>query len=108
MAGPDRHGARTAQQLGQGHALLRRQLQGLPASVGIDGVVDQELPATATMGDDADPLAGPGGELVADADARQRGLVDLGHERSLALRVFPPAEWLTSRRVGSETMASAG
>src|SRR5581483_3494062 len=60
---------------GEGHRLA--------GGVGVVGVVDEEVPPAPAVGHHAEPDPPPGGQLVADADAGQGRLVDLGHGRSL-------------------------
>src|SRR5262245_36877484 len=66
-----------AEQLGEGVAVLVAQLDHVLAGVGVLGVEEQQVAAAGEMGHDPELAAGRGGELVAQPDAGQGGLLDV-------------------------------
>ena len=63
--------------------ITRLEVDGHPAGIRVVIVVDDEVASVVAVDDDAEPIAGGSGEVVADADAGQRSLEDL-HPLSLA------------------------
>ncbi|MFC7586873.1 hypothetical protein ACFQYP_26420 [Nonomuraea antimicrobica] len=64
------HDAGGAQQLRQGVGLLVVELDHVADGVGVFLVVDDEIPASGAVGDDAYPLAFAGGEVMPQSDPR--------------------------------------